>query len=210
MLGLGSYPSYTWRSLWITRGLLEKGLGWRVGTGTSISIWNDCWLPGPGGCKKGSPTGLHIVRNVYNMLLRPSHTDHSHGAHNDNSLTSSVYANIYHEGLPQSVSNVVTFIRLYLRGLSFPGEGSRLCVGVPEVRWQPLVGPFVKVIFDASFLSHSRQSYSGIIVRNVESLVLEASIQMHSNVPNAFVAEALAFFRVVCFDDRSRVHACYC
>ncbi|TYG80712.1 hypothetical protein ES288_D02G238300v1 [Gossypium darwinii] len=51
MLGLGSYPSYTWRSLWITRGLLEKGLGWRVGTGTSISIWNDCWLPGPGGCK---------------------------------------------------------------------------------------------------------------------------------------------------------------
>ncbi|PPD77628.1 hypothetical protein GOBAR_DD25450 [Gossypium barbadense] len=38
----------------------------------------------------------------------------------------------YHEGLPQSVSNVVTFIRLYLRELSFPGEGSRLCVGVPE------------------------------------------------------------------------------
>ncbi|MBA0649215.1 hypothetical protein Goklo_016804 [Gossypium klotzschianum] len=76
----------------------------------------------------------------------------------------------YHEGLPQSVSNVVTFILLYLRELSFPGEGSRLCVGVPEVRWQPLVGPFVKVNFDASFLSHSRQSYSAIIVRNVESL----------------------------------------
>ncbi|MFQ6630072.1 hypothetical protein Gotur_007852, partial [Gossypium turneri] len=83
----------------------------------------------------------------------------------------------YHEGLPQSVSNVVTFIRLYLQELSFPGEGSRLCVGVPEVRWQPLVGPFVKVNFDASFLSHSRQSYSGIIVRNVESLVLEANLE---------------------------------
>ncbi|MBA0614011.1 hypothetical protein Godav_014350 [Gossypium davidsonii] len=95
----------------------------------------------------------------------------------------------YHEGLPQSVSNVVTFILLYLRELSFPGEGSRLCVGVPEVRWQPLVGPFVKVNFDASFLSHSRQSYSAIIVRNVESLVLEASIQMHSNVPNAFIRD---------------------
>ncbi|GMI74475.1 hypothetical protein HRI_001116800 [Hibiscus trionum] len=41
---LGSNPSYTWKSIWCTRGLLEKGYGWRVGHGKSISIWTDPWL----------------------------------------------------------------------------------------------------------------------------------------------------------------------
>ncbi|KAK5840670.1 hypothetical protein PVK06_009573 [Gossypium arboreum] len=72
-------------------------------------------------------------------------------------------------------------------------------MGSSEVRWQPPIGPFVKVNFDASFQSHSRQPCSGIIVRNEVGLVLEASIQMHSNVPNAFVVETFAFVRVVCF-----------
>ncbi|KAA3460000.1 reverse transcriptase [Gossypium australe] len=38
---LGSRHSYAWR----TRGILEKGLIWRVGTGSSISIVNDVWVP---------------------------------------------------------------------------------------------------------------------------------------------------------------------
>ncbi|GMJ07053.1 hypothetical protein HRI_004374500 [Hibiscus trionum] len=45
--GLGSYPSYTWRSVWSCRALLEKGLCWRIGSGSSVNIWNDPWLPGP-------------------------------------------------------------------------------------------------------------------------------------------------------------------
>ncbi|KAL4312649.1 hypothetical protein GQ457_01G024910 [Hibiscus cannabinus] len=45
---LGASPSYTWRSIFSARGLLEQGIGWRVGTGQSISVWNDAWLPGHG------------------------------------------------------------------------------------------------------------------------------------------------------------------
>ncbi|KAL4384987.1 hypothetical protein GQ457_15G025630 [Hibiscus cannabinus] len=45
---LGASPSYTWRSIYCSRGLLEHGLGWRVGTGSAISVWNDAWLPGKG------------------------------------------------------------------------------------------------------------------------------------------------------------------
>ncbi|GMI91218.1 hypothetical protein like AT4G29090 [Hibiscus trionum] len=41
---LGSNPSYTWKSIWCTRGLLEKGYGWRVGDGKSINVWTDPWL----------------------------------------------------------------------------------------------------------------------------------------------------------------------
>jgi hypothetical protein len=44
---LGRRPSYTWRSIWNSRKLLNEGLFWRVGDGQSISIWGDKWLPKP-------------------------------------------------------------------------------------------------------------------------------------------------------------------
>ncbi|KAH1107407.1 hypothetical protein J1N35_011175 [Gossypium stocksii] len=43
---LRNLPSLTWRNIWSARGLLEKGLCWRVGKGDRISIWEDLWLPG--------------------------------------------------------------------------------------------------------------------------------------------------------------------
>ncbi|KAG8490856.1 hypothetical protein CXB51_014061 [Gossypium anomalum] len=44
-LGLGNLPSYTWQSVWAAKGLLHERLCRRVGTGTSISILNDAWVP---------------------------------------------------------------------------------------------------------------------------------------------------------------------
>ncbi|KAH1098653.1 hypothetical protein J1N35_015574 [Gossypium stocksii] len=37
---LGNKSSYTWRSLWAAKGLLEKGVIWKVGTSS-----NDIWIP---------------------------------------------------------------------------------------------------------------------------------------------------------------------
>ncbi|KAA3460445.1 reverse transcriptase [Gossypium australe] len=37
--------SYVWRSIWATKGSLEKGLIWKVGTGAHISISQDIWIP---------------------------------------------------------------------------------------------------------------------------------------------------------------------
>lgn len=62
---LGSHPSYTWRSIWSTRGLLEEGMGWRVRNGKSINIWNEAWLPGP---KKGKLTGKNINMNFTTIV----------------------------------------------------------------------------------------------------------------------------------------------
>ncbi|GMI94987.1 hypothetical protein like AT4G29090 [Hibiscus trionum] len=42
---LGSSPSLIWRSIWSSRKLLELGMGWRIGNGQSVLIWNDFWLP---------------------------------------------------------------------------------------------------------------------------------------------------------------------
>jgi hypothetical protein len=44
---IGSRPSHAWRSLCQAREVLELGIGWRVGNGTSIRIWGDAWLPDP-------------------------------------------------------------------------------------------------------------------------------------------------------------------
>ncbi|KAA3472112.1 reverse transcriptase [Gossypium australe] len=45
---VGSYPSFTWRSICGARELIAAGLCWRIGNGKSINIWNDPWVPGTG------------------------------------------------------------------------------------------------------------------------------------------------------------------
>ena len=37
--------SYAWGSILKGREVLKKGMRWRVGDGSSISIWSDPWLP---------------------------------------------------------------------------------------------------------------------------------------------------------------------
>lgn len=44
---LGSHASFAWRSIWKAKELLQEGMVWRVGDGTSINIWGDRWIPSP-------------------------------------------------------------------------------------------------------------------------------------------------------------------
>lgn len=41
---LGNSSSYVWRSIWAAKGVLEKGLCWRDGTGLNICINHDAWI----------------------------------------------------------------------------------------------------------------------------------------------------------------------
>ncbi|XP_059436470.1 uncharacterized protein LOC132169451 [Corylus avellana] len=47
LANLRSKPSFTWRSLLVGRELLEEGLIWRIGNGTSVQIRGDKWIPLP-------------------------------------------------------------------------------------------------------------------------------------------------------------------
>ncbi|XP_052480727.1 uncharacterized protein LOC128035332 [Gossypium raimondii] len=42
---LGNNASYTWKSIWATKGVLAEGLCWRVGKCINISISRDNWIP---------------------------------------------------------------------------------------------------------------------------------------------------------------------
>ncbi|KAA3454812.1 reverse transcriptase [Gossypium australe] len=41
---LGNKHSFVWRSIWAAKGVLEKGIIWKVGTGINISIYRDVWV----------------------------------------------------------------------------------------------------------------------------------------------------------------------
>ncbi|KAH1067579.1 hypothetical protein J1N35_032566 [Gossypium stocksii] len=42
---LGNLSYFTWQSIWAARGLLLKGMGWRIGNVQKVSIWNNVWIP---------------------------------------------------------------------------------------------------------------------------------------------------------------------
>ncbi|XP_024200533.1 uncharacterized mitochondrial protein AtMg00310-like [Rosa chinensis] len=42
---MGDSPSYTWRSIMEARTVLQAGLFWQVGNGSSIHVWSDQWIP---------------------------------------------------------------------------------------------------------------------------------------------------------------------
>ena len=52
---LGSSPSYSWRSIHSSLGVIRKNTRWRVGYGKLINIWEDKWLPTPSTYKVISP-----------------------------------------------------------------------------------------------------------------------------------------------------------
>ena len=52
---LGSNPSYAWRSIFNSLGVIKRGTRWRVGNGKVVHIWEDKWLPTPSTFKVISP-----------------------------------------------------------------------------------------------------------------------------------------------------------
>ncbi|KAL0402425.1 UNVERIFIED_CONTAM: hypothetical protein Slati_4272400 [Sesamum latifolium] len=53
---LGRRPSFTWRSIMAAHDLFRAGCRWRVGTGETIRVWRDPWLPRPRSFRPITPT----------------------------------------------------------------------------------------------------------------------------------------------------------
>ncbi|KAL0311521.1 UNVERIFIED_CONTAM: putative ribonuclease H protein [Sesamum angustifolium] len=62
---VGNRPSFTWRSIIAARELLKSGCRWRIGTGHSVDVWKDPWIPRPASFRIITPN----VHNVQNMCV---------------------------------------------------------------------------------------------------------------------------------------------
>jgi hypothetical protein len=56
--------SYTWRSTLRGVELLREGIIWRDGTGDSMDVWRDPWLPGGSTRRPRSPSHMLKKRMV--------------------------------------------------------------------------------------------------------------------------------------------------
>lgn len=60
--------SYSWRSILTGLELLKKGIIWRVGDGTSISIWSDPWLPKGDTRRPATPRRASLLTTVSELI----------------------------------------------------------------------------------------------------------------------------------------------
>jgi len=59
---IGHNPSYVWRSTKRAKFVVRGGARWSIGSGASISIRNEPWLPN-GECIRSDIPGAHLVQN---------------------------------------------------------------------------------------------------------------------------------------------------
>lgn len=69
-VGLGSMPSYTWRSIHGVHDLLRHGTRWRVGAGENIWVWNTNWLPSPNTFKVNTPLNTLLEEAMVADLIK--------------------------------------------------------------------------------------------------------------------------------------------
>ncbi|KAL0327681.1 UNVERIFIED_CONTAM: hypothetical protein Sangu_1846100 [Sesamum angustifolium] len=72
---LSRRPSYTWRSLMAAQDIFRAGCRWRVGSGTSICIWKDPWLPRPLTFGPITPPLDHMSEMKVSDLIDPQTQD---------------------------------------------------------------------------------------------------------------------------------------
>lgn len=68
---LKSGASYVWKSICTAQKVLSLGLRWQVGTGQSIRIWDDPWIPIPSRFRPYSPKPVGCTLTMVNELIDP-------------------------------------------------------------------------------------------------------------------------------------------
>ncbi|XP_073152575.1 uncharacterized protein [Henckelia pumila] len=120
--GLGSNPSYIWRSPLWSKELLVSGLLWRVGDGKSIHIYKDRWIPSMQS-ELGFSVGPWIGEVTVNSLIKDGSWDADSIWNRFNSY---VAREILRIPLPQRHRNDALFWRYDSKGKYYVKDGCRL------------------------------------------------------------------------------------
>ncbi|KAK5794836.1 hypothetical protein PVK06_036086 [Gossypium arboreum] len=96
-----------------------------------------------------------------------------------------------HEGENKTGSQIASFVQIYLKELDDLKSSiheRRICVD----RWSAPMGSRLKVNFGAAFNNHTKESYSGLVIRNSKAEVICCKTEMNLNISFVFFAEAVA------------------
>ncbi|MFQ6651661.1 hypothetical protein Gotur_023896 [Gossypium turneri] len=142
---LGSNPSLIWRSIWSSKALLESGLQWRIGSGQSVSIWNDYWLP-----------GLYQERIVTNPVGGLTWVSNLR-LPGSNSWNRALIAGIFSDDEVKKIGHLTDNLQH---------------LGPREmIHWDPLPSNWVKINVDTGFSAAKQLATSGFVIKNEEGLI---------------------------------------
>ncbi|KAG8482089.1 hypothetical protein CXB51_027072 [Gossypium anomalum] len=207
---LGRLPSLTWKSIWADKGLLQKGLCWRIGRGNKGVDSLE---------RPHSPDNLQpeLVSDLIDGVNRKwkveliNHTFHletarkilqislSESAHEDFQIWkgeqtgeySVVHERVYSTGadLTQKVQNLVA---------EYEGvrANKRLLNMVCNQRVEENL-PIIKIQFDAAFDSSNYRSATGLVVWGKRNEYLASKSFIHYDIASPFAAEAYAGLEAV-------------
>ncbi|KAA3457419.1 reverse transcriptase [Gossypium australe] len=96
-----------------------------------------------------------------------------------------------HESRSRSGQEIAKFVLSYLKELEGIKKSAQHTL-TTNVKWRPPSGQGVTINFDAAFKASSRQSASGVVVRDQSGQVLLSVTKIHEGVESVFTAEALA------------------
>lgn len=99
---------------------------------------------------------------------------------------------LVHNRLRKYVQDMVGFILGYLAKIEGLESVHSKNIVLIKPYWKPSVQGFIKLNFGYAFNLQGRASWSGVIARNEEGLIMGACTYPHHNIGEAFVAEARA------------------
>ncbi|KAA3469486.1 glycine, alanine and asparagine-rich protein-like [Gossypium australe] len=205
---LGSYPSYTWKSTWAAKGLLQMGLGWRHSPLRRIGVYGEenqressRSEVGTIFCYKNQIFCNYIPNfyNLYNRRLVGSlvFPKCSNGPESlELSFCDCFTAKEVWEELnihwPQEISDFLFQDWLYYMFFTF---SNRVCKVMELVR---KIQAYIKEIDALRLKAPFLKPCLGIVVRNLRGYVIVSTTIINQNIPTGFTVEALACLQVVC------------
>ncbi|KAA3476684.1 glycine, alanine and asparagine-rich protein-like [Gossypium australe] len=196
-------------SLWAAKGLLLKGLGWRINDGQKVSIWGDKWVPG-----NEALSERDVERILCIPLSRSPHEDCASGVKNQlvnirfEVGTKSFYMmdrlkyRTTNNGIYQlpKMPNGNRDERAFIQILSCCKRNMVKILPDRRIhtnRWVAPLGMSLRINFDAAFNRQRNESCSGLVIRNGKAEVMCSKTIINKNISSAFAAEALACYQAL-------------
>ncbi|KAK5771303.1 hypothetical protein PVK06_047499 [Gossypium arboreum] len=167
---LSANPSLLWRSIWGAKGFLKSGLRWRIRSGSSVSIWQDYWLPGKNRIliTTNRVAGMECVSDL--ILHNPNRWNRE-----------LIYSTFMEEegnlivSIPLPITNQSDNVHPRPRDLN---------------KWVPPLPNWVKINVDTGFSAARQHAASGFIIRNDEWLIMGSGFKTHNLVRSVVLDEA--------------------